>query len=241
MSIRRVVKTVAVSGAATICGAVLMLGIGAGAAGASLTSSDGDTTLSTQGSVAAGTPFSSGQLVDVNVVANSVMNTTNLTNAGAPTTGNFYLEECVDPGGTTGGLPNTASGCESATLITTGKSADGSLSVTGGNGFTIYDLPDPGTLGSPTMVGTCDTAPNQCVIGVFAANPQAGGGFSFPHLFSAPFQVKVGDGADAGNNPGDGTPEVPLAIGLPLAALAVFGGWSVRNRRNRRRRQEQAA
>jgi hypothetical protein len=238
MSIRRVVKTVAVSGAATICGAVLMLGIGSGAAGAStLTSSDGNTSLSTQGTVAAG-PYSSGQIINVNVVANSVMNTTNLSNAGAPTTGNFYLEECVDPGGTAAGLPTTAAGCESATLITTGKTADGSLSVTGGNGFTVYDLPDPGTLGSATMVGTCDTAPNQCVIGIFAANPQAGGGFSFPHLFSAPFQVTVGDGSDTGANPGDGTPEVPLALGLPLAALAVFGGWTLRNRR---RRQQRAA
>ena len=50
--------------------------------------------------------------------------------------------------------------------------------------------------------------------------------------------MTVGDGSDAGANPGDGTPEVPLAIGLPLAALGVFGGWSLRNRR---RRQQQAA
>ena len=62
MSIRHVVKTVAVSGAATICGAVLMLGIGAGPAGAStLTSSDGNTSLSTIGTVTSGTPYSSGQ------------------------------------------------------------------------------------------------------------------------------------------------------------------------------------
>ena len=199
--------------AASLVSTVALVGASSSPSGASsLTSSDGFTTLSTQGTVAAGTPYSSGQLVDVNVAANSVMNTTNLTNAGAPTTGNFYLEECVDPGGTTAGLPNTASGCESATLITTGKSADGSLSVTGGNGFTIYDLPDPGTLGSPTMVGTCDTAPNQCVVGVFAANPQAGGGFSFPHLFSAAFnvdkQADFGSGTEVGLNPGDGSAPV---------------------------------
>jgi hypothetical protein len=90
------------------------------------------------------------------------------------------------------------------------------------------------------MTGKCDVAPNQCVIGIFAANPSpaAGNGFAFPHLFSAPFQVIVGDGTDTGANPGDGTPEVPLAIGLPLAALAVFGGFTIRNRR---RRQQQAA
>ena len=243
MSIRHVVKTVAVSGAATICGAVLMLGIGAGAAGAStLTSSDGNTSLSTQGTVTAGTPYSSGQLVNVNVAANSVINTTNLTSAGAPTTGLFYVEECTDPGGTTTNLPTTASGCEAATLATVPKTANGAFNLTGASGFTMYDLPDPGTLGSATMTGTCDIAPNQCVLGIFAASPQAGGGFGFPHLFSAPFQMDkqadFGSGSETGLNPGDGTPEVPLALGLPLAGLAILGAWSLRNRR---RRQHEAA
>ncbi len=237
MSIRHVVKTVAVSGAATICGAVLMLGIGAGAAGAStLTSSDGNTSLSTQGTVTAG-PYSSGQPINVNVVANSVIDTTNLTSAGAPTTGLFYIEECTDPGGTSTGLPTTSNGCEAATLATIPKTTDGSFNLTGTSAFTVYDLPDPGTLGSATMTGTCDIAPNQCVLGIFAANP-ASGGFGFPHLFSAPFQVTVGDGQDLGDNPGDGTPEVPLALGLPLAGLAILGAWSIRNRR---RRQHEAA
>jgi hypothetical protein len=236
MSIRHVVKTVAVSGAATICGAVLMLGIGAGPAGAStLTSSDGNTSLSTIGTVSPG-PYSSGQGITVSVAANSVMNTTNLTNAGAPTTGNFYIEECADPGGTIANLPTTYQGCEAATLATAAKSTDGSLTLTGGNAYTVYDLPDPNTLGSATMVGTCDIAPNQCVIGIFADNPNFGhAGFSYPHLFSAPFQATVGDGNDVGDNPGDGTPEVPLAIGLPLAGLAIFGGFTIRNRRRRQR------
>jgi len=243
MSIRHVLKTVAATSAATVCCAVFALGVGSGVAGANtLTSGDGNTTLTTQGTVASGTPYSSGQQISLNVAANSVMNTTNLTNNGAPTTGNFYVEECTDPGGTTAGLPANASGCEAATLVTGAKTSDGHLSLTGANGPTIYYLPDPGTLGSATMTGTCGQAPNQCVLGIFAANPQAGGGFSFPHLFSAPFQVDqqsdFGSGQEAGLNPGDGTPEVPLAIGLPLAALAVFGGWTIRNRR---RRQQQAA
>ncbi len=160
MSIRHVVKTVAVSGAATICGAVMVLGIGAGPAGAStLTSSDGNTSLSTIGTVATGTPYSSGQGITVSVAANSVMNTTNLSNAGAPTTGNFYVEECADPGGTIANLPTTYQGCEAATMTTALKSTDGSMTLTGGNAFTVYDLPDPGTLGSATMVGTCDSRP----------------------------------------------------------------------------------
>ena len=55
------------------------------------------------------------------------------------------------------------------------------------------------------MTGTCDVNPNQCVLGIFAANPQAGNGFAYPHLFSAPFNVTVGDGLDLGDNPGDGS------------------------------------
>jgi hypothetical protein len=240
MSIRHVLKTVAATSAATVCCAVFALGVGSGVAGANtLTSGDGNTTLTTQGTVTSG-PYTSGQQISLNVGANSVMNTTNLANNGAPTTGLFYVEECTDTGGTTAGLPTNATGCEAATLITGPKASDGHLALTGTSGPTIYDLPDTGTLGSPTMTGKCDVAPNQCVIGIFAANPSpaAGNGFAFPHLFSAPFQVIVGDGSDAGNNPGDGTPEVPLAVGLPLAALAVFGGFTVRNRR---RRQRQAA
>jgi len=241
MSIRHVLKTVAATSAATVCCAVFALGVGSGVASANtLTSGDGNTTLTTQGTVTSGTPYTSGQQISLNVAANSVMNTTNLTNNGAPTTGNFYVEECTDPGGLAANLPTSATGCEAATLVTGPKASDGHLNLVGTSGPTIYDLPDPGSLGSPTMVGKCDQAPNQCVLGIFAANPApaAGNGFAFPHLFSAPFQASVGDGNDTGANPGDGTPEVPLAIGLPLAALAVFGGWSLRNRR---RRHQQAA
>jgi hypothetical protein len=209
---------------------------------APLISSDGYTTLSTQGTVTAGTPYSSGQLIDLTVAANPVIDTTNLTAAGAPTTGLFYMEECTDPGGTSANLPTTQSGCEAATLATTPKTSNGAFNLTGSSGFTMYDLPDPGTLGSATMTGTCDIAPNQCVLGIFAASPQAGGGFGFPHLFSAPFQMDkqadFGSGSETGLNPGDGTPEVPLALGLPLAGLAILGAWSIRNRR---RRQHEAA
>jgi hypothetical protein len=245
MSIRHVLKTVGVSGAATVLAAVFALGVGAGTAGASLTSGDGNTTLSTTANcgsppapctITPGTPFTSGQIINVGVAANSVLSSAALA-AFTPTipalyqSGNFYLEECTDVGGTTAGLPTGPSGCEAATLLTTGKTSTGGFS----KNFTVYDLPDFNTLGTPTMTGSCDVAPNTCVVGIFISNPQSvSGTFGYPHLFSAPFQMSVGDGADVGNNPGDGTPEVPLAIGLPLAALAVFGGFTLRNRRRRR-------
>ena len=242
MSIRHVLRTVAVSSAATLCGAALALGLGVGAASAnSLVSPDGTTTLSTQGTITSGTPYSSGQSITITGSANSTLSNANLVANSVPgqATGNpvgaFYFEECADPGGTAANLPTTSSGCEAATddFTSVSKTEDGSFD---NPSYTVYDLPDPGTLGNATMVGKCDVAPNTCVIGIFATNPNTTG-FSYPHLFSAPFQMSVGDGPDTGDNPGDGTPEVPLAIGLPLAALAVVGGFTIRNRRRHRREQ----
>ena len=233
---------------------IALIGVTPGGA-ATLTSSDGITSLTTQGTVTPGTPYSSGQTITVSGIANSVLSNANLAANKVPgqytlvggnpvasgATGNFYIEECTDPGGTIGTLPTSASGCESATDdFTVSKTNDGSFTD---SSYTVFDLPDPGTLGSATMSGKCDVAPNQCVLGIFATNPQSGSGFSYPHLFSAPFQVDqqadFGSGFETGINPGDGTPEVSLAIGLPLAALAVFGGWTIRNRR--RHKQEQVA
>lgn len=246
MSIRHVVKTAAACSAATLCGVAFLLIVGAGPAGADLVS--GNTTLSAQGTVTPGTPYSSGQTITVTVTANSVLSNANLVANNVPgqttgdPTGNYYIEECTDLGGTVGAIASSASGCEPATDdLTISKTSDGSFTD---SGYIVYDLPDPGTLGSAAMTGTCGVAPNYCVLGIFATNPQSSSGFTYPHLFSAPFQVDkqadFGTGAETGLNPGDGTPEVPLAIGLPLLALAVFGGgWAIRNRR--RQRQEQTA
>ena len=131
-------------------------------------------------------------------MANSVPGQT----TGDPT-GSFYFEECTDPGGLAANLPTTSSGCEAATddFTSVQKTSDGSFDDPS---YIVYDLPDPATLGSATMVGTCDVAPNTCVIGIFAENPGTSG-FSYPHLFSAPFNIEVGDGQDLGDDPGDGT------------------------------------
>ena len=107
--------------------------------------------------------------------------------------------------------------------------------VTDRDPLAVFDLPDPDTLGEPTMTGTCDVAPNQCVLGIFAANIYSQAGLGYPHLFSAPFQVTVGDGQDNGDNPGDGTPETPYALALPILAVGLLGsGVWVRRRRSAR-------
>jgi hypothetical protein len=245
MSLRHVVKTVAVACGATAGAAVFMLGLGSGVAGASsLVSSDGNTTISTTGTPTPGTPYDSGQKLSVSVIANGTMSFSNLFALSFPgctsatsCAGNFNVEECVDPGGLPANLPTTPAGCEAATdNILAALSSSGALTLSGTKAFKMWDLPNS-ALGPPTMTGVCDQDPNQCVLGIFAANPQSSNGFSYPHLFSAPFQVSAGDGSNSGDNPGDGTPEVPLAIGLPLAALAVVGGVTLRHRK----RQQQAA
>jgi 5-hydroxyisourate hydrolase-like protein (transthyretin family) len=171
-----------------------------------LTSSDGYTSLTTIGTVTLDTPYTSGQNLVVQVEANPVMDEANLAANSAPTSGNFYFAECTDPGGLAANLPTAASGCESATIsVAALKSSDGSATLEGAHAFTVYNLPDPTTLGPPTMTGECNDGIDPCVVGMFAASPTING-FSYPHLFSAPFYVSVGDGMDLGDNPGDGSP-----------------------------------
>ena len=182
-----------------------------GIAGAQLVSGDGYTTVSPADTetVTPG-PFTSGQLITVDVGANPTLSTAGQTGAGAPApTGLYYFEECEDFDGTTANLPTSFSGCEEATLDTeSGDTSTGEVSAY--DDFPARALPDANIEPSgPTMTDApaqCDVAPYYCVVGIFASNPNSGhSGFSYPHLWSAPFQVSVGDGMDLGDNPGDGT------------------------------------
>lgn len=236
MKIRHVVRIVAASSVGTLCGAAFVIALGMGPAGAgqvaspTLTSSDGITTLTANGTatVASGTPYSSGQAITVSGGTNTTLNPANLSSHQIPQ-GDFAIIECEDPGGTTANLPTQASNCESGTEDqSVPQSSDGSFND---SGYQVYTLPN--TSFSPTtFVGGCGLAPNYCVIGIFATDPYSGGfGTANPHLWSAPFQVQQQGAHNSGTNPGDGTPEVPLAIGLPLAGLAAFGAWTIRSRR----------
>ena len=238
MSIRHVSRTVAILAAAVLGSFAFLIGAFAHPAGAAtLTSADGYTSVQNDpsdpnGPAHPGTPYDSGQGIDVNVVANPVLNAAGLAAASLPDTGSFYFEECEDLGGTAAGLPTKPAQCDNGTLILTGKASDGSASLTGVNAYAVFSLPTAAT-GYDTTA-SCGLSPNPCVVGIFAVNPSLGG-FAEPHLFSAPFQVAVGDGSNSGDNPGDGTPEVPLAVGLPLAAAAVIGGSVLYGRRRRQR------
>jgi hypothetical protein len=163
-------------------------------------------------------------MIAVAVGTNPILSAAGQTAAGAPTpNGSYYFEECEDPGGSTANLPTNFNGCEAGTLITeSGNTTTGAVSAPS---FSVFDLPDVATVGGPTMTtapGICDVAPDQCVVGIFAANPNSGHpGFSYPHLFSAPFQIVIGDGLDQGDNPGDGTAPAVMPTSPTNSSLAA--------------------
>lgn len=168
----------------------------------------------------AGTPYSAGQTIEVTVPANTVLSTT----------GAVKIIECSDPGGGTAGLPTSVADCDPAETIQGGAitpAADGSFTF---KNYQVTNLPDSNL--APTSPITCGTSIDPCVLYIGDNyNNFSGAGY----FLSQPFQVQDKDGNGDGADPGDGTPEVPLAVGLPLAAAGLFaGGLAIRRRRSNR-------
>jgi len=224
-----------VSGAALLVLAV-PLGLLAGRAGAQ-TQVNGPVTLTATDEpsgtpVTDGTPYSSGQEIDITVAANSTIDASNLSSFGFGSEPPMHVLMCSDYQGTSGNLPTTASGnCQGDTEASTPGpiSSDGSFTL---NNYKVYALPDNILFSEGTSTPDCGLAPYYCVLYI---GPDQNS-FTDPKLFSAPFQVQANDD-DAGESPGDGTPEAPLMIGLPLLGLAVGGSTLYL----RRRRQTKAA
>lgn len=178
-------------------------GTGPGASGNTIT-----TAAQAQQPFTAGTPFDSGQVIDVVVPPNSVL-----------TPGNqLYILECAAPGGVN---PTTTGSCDGTTGYAGGTiyvNGDGSVDVMNdpagsGIGYPVYALPDHYTLGEPSSASPkcgLGTA-NECVLYI----GQGGGsdiGMSQPHFFSQAFQVHT-DSTDSGAlSPGDGSPEPATAV-----------------------------
>ncbi len=164
--------------------------------------------------VTPGTPFSSGQTISVQVPANTVLT----PNA------NVTVEECAAPNGV---LPTLPSQCDTNTFSADTIIPNVSTGAFTYNAYQVYALPDANIGDAPSSTITCGDSPaNECVLGIFDNVND----FTAPHLFSQGFQI-VPSAGDQAANPGDGTPEVPLAVGLPLAAAGIFGGITLRRRR----------
>ncbi len=225
MSVPHVKRVVTLCLGALLGSAALVAGVLVTPAGAStLLSADGFTSLTTQGTVTAHTPYASGQTISITVAPNSTMNNAAMVAAGYPSGADpIKFLECADPGGTK--LPTAKTDCDPGTVATiSGAGNDGSMSVTGPpGGFQVLALPDPNLGGGPI---TCGFAPNYCVVGIFADQND----FTKPHLFSAPFVVAPDGGADSGQPAGDGTPPSgtpPTVTGVSPSSGSTLGGTSV--------------
>jgi hypothetical protein len=218
MSIRHMTRRVIAGlGAASLAGFVSVLAFGSPAWAAGPTQgSQVPGSAVCAAACTAGLPFSSGQIIKVVIPANTVFS------SGA----SIKIIECAK-------AVTSATSDAAALPLCDGLTANGDTVLAGADGSftytnqTMYALPDTLNLGeSSTGTPKCDTA-DPCVlyIGTDSTHP-----FSSPHFFSQTFTVKFTAG-DTGASPGDGTPEVPLAIGLPLLAAGLFGGTLFLRRR----------
>ncbi len=216
MSARHVAQRVAASLAATAAVATLALAFTspAGAATGPTSGSVIPNAAQPQGTVTPG-PFDSGQSINVVVPANQAFNPDQ----------NINIVECSAPDGV---VPTNPNNCDGNTLQNGAiPNADGSLTFTG---YTVYALPDNIQLGEGTTGPKCgNTLATECMLYIGTNQND----FTQPHLWSQPFLVNT-DPTDSGTiNPGDGTPEVPMAILLPLAAVGLLGGTIAIRRRHR--------
>ena len=214
MTIRHAAKAVALTGAVASVGALSALAF-SGTAGAAIPSGGQSNSLIPVAPFTAGTPFASGQTVTVTVGPSALTPAQNVS-----------ILLCAAPNGV---LPTLPSQCDPNTVQGDSviPAADGSFNYV--NSYQVYKLPSPALGEGPSVTPVCgNTAATECVLGIFDNFND----FTAPHVFSQPFKIQV-TGPETGtiNNPGDGTPEVPLAIGLPLAAAGLMAGGLVLRRR----------
>jgi hypothetical protein len=154
------------------------------------------------GTVTAGTPFSSGQSVEVSVPANSLFTHNE----------SVLIVECNAPNGV---LPTLPSACDTNTNYgnTILPNADGSFDI---KDYPIYSLPSASfgeTASNPTQ---CNLG-NECVLYIGLSTQD----FTANHIFSQGFYVSPTPG-DTGADPGDGSaPSQPTAPSASLSTVSA--------------------
>jgi hypothetical protein len=151
----------------------------------------------------AGTPFSSGQNINVVVPANTIF---------SPNT-NINIVECAAPGGV---VPTDPGNCDGNTINgpTLKPNADGSINFQTKTGtlYQLFALPDA-NLGETGSGVTCNLS-NPCVL--YIGDNQ--GDFTQPHVWSQEFWVTP-NATDSGASPGDGS--APVAATQPSPTLST--------------------
>ena len=161
-----------------------------------------------------GSPYHSGQTIDITVGANSTLTAVNRAKAGFPSGAvAIKVVECADPGGDPAKLPTKPSGCDYNTVDSMpGANDDGSLSIMG---YTVYALPDNIVFGEPAnQTPICGSGDNQCVLGIFTNLND----FTKPHIFSGAFNVAPD--AQAENAIVNGTPSTTSSASTAGASAA---------------------
>ena len=157
-------------------------------------------------------PFSSGQYIDVVVGPNSVLKSGK----------RVYIKECAAPDGI---LPRSSRQCDRRT-VQQSKVLVGPHGTVTYQGYPILALPDATLLGEKARhTPVCDLT-HACILSVSRDRTD----FDQPHVWSLPFFVNPTPG-DTGANPGNGLPEVPSVLALPLLAAGIFGGTMLVRRR----------
>jgi len=219
MSMRKMTPRVAVGVAvAVVAGLVAGLSLGSPAWADPPAGSQVPGSALAVGAATAGTPFSSGQVISVQIPANATL----------PASSNINIIECsaavVSATTDSQALPL----CDGLTIQgdSVDAASDGSVSY---SNYTAYALPDTVNLGEPSGAALKCNLANPCVlyVGTNQTHP-----FSSAHFFSQTFVVKPTAG-DSGANPGDGTtqtitfttnPPSPAIVGSTYTPAATGGG-----------------
>jgi len=176
-----------------------------------------------------GTPFSSGQVIEVKIPPNKTL---------TPGAG-IRILECGAP---RGALPTQPSDCDGTTiqgntvLVNPDGSVDYKRTATT-TGYTVYAVPDAVSLGEPPDSQPVCNLSHECVL--YIGQNQLD--FTAPHYWSEPFKVRPTP-KDTGAEPGDGSlvaaptsggggANALLTIGLPIVVVVAGGALLVLRRR----------
>jgi hypothetical protein len=165
------------------------------------------------GTVTPGTPFSSGQAIDIAIPANSIFSPTQ----------NILIIECSAPNGD---IPTLSSACNGDTINgpSIEPNADGSIGFQAATGslYQVFATPDPALGDTSTSPACGETAATECIL--YIGNDQ--NDFTKPHVWSQPFFIAPTSG-DTGDNPGDGSaPTAATPQPTSLSTLLAGGGQS---------------
>src|SRR5664280_1196820 len=194
-------------------GAVLLLAFTSltialtGVASADLTTNQQIQAAVAQAPFTPGLPFASGQTITISVPANTLL----------PHGTNLHLIECdAGPGG---GPPTGTPVCDGPSQYGGNafvSNTDGSLTVTGLTGFTVFALPSPALAETASNPVQCGGASSPCIIYIGPAQTTP----ALPHVWSQAFSGVQTDAGETGTvNPGDGT--IPSTAAAPDAALST--------------------